>query len=42
MRKVIVEKKKKNEKFVDTKMMGDCFKYYEFDHGKMPQDFQQK
>ena len=31
MRKTIIEKKKKNEKFVDSKMMGDWFKFYELD-----------
>jgi hypothetical protein len=28
MKKLVMEKKKKNEKFHDSKMMGDIFKYY--------------
>lgn len=28
MRKIVVEKKKKNEKFGDSKLMDDCFKYF--------------
>ena len=32
MKKIVVEKKKKNEKFVDSKLMDDCFKYYKNSH----------
>ena len=28
MRKLVIEKKKKNMKFHESKMMGDSFKYY--------------
>jgi len=34
MRKIVVEKKKKNEKFGDSKMMDECFKFYKI----QPQD----
>ena len=32
MKKIIVEKKKKNSKFVDSKMMDECFKFYRPHH----------
>jgi len=32
MRKIVVEKKKKNEKFADSKLMDEVFKFYKTNH----------